>query len=55
MLRDLSLLVSRQQSSLQETRFTCLLGEVRVSAPRTSLHQEATGAGWVPGCFHACP
>ncbi|XP_068510771.1 cytosolic endo-beta-N-acetylglucosaminidase [Anas acuta] len=30
MLRDLSLLVSRQQSSPQETRFTCLLGEVRV-------------------------
>lgn len=29
-LRDLSLLVSRQQSSPQETRFTCLLGEVRV-------------------------
>ncbi|NXL89371.1 ENASE acetylglucosaminidase, partial [Alectura lathami] len=29
-LRDLSLLVSRQQSSPQETSFTCLLGEVRV-------------------------
>lgn len=55
MLRDLSLLVSRQQSSLQETRFTCLLGEVRVSAPRTSLHREAARAGWVPGCFHTCP
>ncbi|XP_077643575.1 cytosolic endo-beta-N-acetylglucosaminidase [Lonchura striata] len=31
-LRDLSLIVSRQQPSLQETSFTCLLGEVRVSA-----------------------
>ncbi|XP_035424598.1 cytosolic endo-beta-N-acetylglucosaminidase [Cygnus atratus] len=30
LLRDLSLLVSRHQSSPQETRFTCLLGEVRV-------------------------
>ncbi|NXL59544.1 ENASE acetylglucosaminidase, partial [Chordeiles acutipennis] len=29
-LRDLSLLVSRQQPSLQETPFSCLLGEVRV-------------------------
>lgn len=55
MLRDLSLLVSRQQSSPQETRFTCLLGEVRVSAPRTSLQWEAARAGWVPGCFHTCP
>lgn len=31
-LRDLSLIVSRQQPSPQETSFTCLLGEVRVSA-----------------------
>ncbi|NWR25739.1 ENASE acetylglucosaminidase, partial [Emberiza fucata] len=29
-LRDLSLIVSRQQPSLQETSFTCLLGEIRV-------------------------
>ncbi|XP_064251521.1 cytosolic endo-beta-N-acetylglucosaminidase [Passer domesticus] len=29
-LRDLSLIVSRQQPSMQETSFTCLLGEVRV-------------------------
>ncbi|NWY91923.1 ENASE acetylglucosaminidase, partial [Loxia curvirostra] len=29
-LRDLSLIVSRQQPSLQETPFTCLLGEIRV-------------------------
>ncbi|NWH40671.1 ENASE acetylglucosaminidase, partial [Chloropsis hardwickii] len=29
-LRDLSLIVSRQQPSPQETSFTCLLGEVRV-------------------------
>lgn len=31
-LRDLSLIVSRQQPSPQETSFTCLLGEIRVSA-----------------------
>ncbi|KFO52951.1 Cytosolic endo-beta-N-acetylglucosaminidase, partial [Corvus brachyrhynchos] len=29
-LRDLSVIVSRQQPSLEETSFTCLLGEVRV-------------------------
>uniref|UniRef100_U3KCR6 Cytosolic endo-beta-N-acetylglucosaminidase n=1 Tax=Ficedula albicollis TaxID=59894 RepID=U3KCR6_FICAL len=29
-LRDLSLIVSRQQPSLQETPFSCLLGEIRV-------------------------
>ena len=29
-LRDLSLLVSRQQASPQETSFSCLLGELRV-------------------------
>lgn len=36
-LRDLFVIVSRQQPSPQETSFTCLLGEVRVSACHSSV------------------
>lgn len=43
-LRDLSLLVSRHQPSPQETPFTCLLGDVRVSGPR---QPHAMPGGWV--------
>lgn len=53
-LQDLFVIVSRQQPSLQETSFTCLLGEVRVSAwpqlggdtlPSATL---VLGRWWVP-------
>lgn len=53
-LRDLSVIVSRQQPSLEETSFTCLLGEVRVSACHCWVETPALvpplfwEGGWVP-------
>lgn len=50
-LRDLSVIVSRQQPSLQETSFTCLLGEVRVSSSWRHLPQcRSCLRRWVGAC-----
>lgn len=48
-LRDLSLLVSRHQPSPQETPFTCLLGEVRVSARRCRCRPTPSRTGSAGG------
>ncbi|KAK4811961.1 hypothetical protein QYF61_022957 [Mycteria americana] len=52
-LRDLSLLVSRQQPGPAETPFSCLLGELRVSArrcrPRAAPRRESGRAPAAPG------
>lgn len=54
-LQDLFVIVSRQQPSPLETPFTCLLGEVRVSACHSSVQTPAPvpplfqeGAGCLP-------